>query len=112
MKVEKIIVGSFKENCYILSNQNDVLIIDPGDEPTKIKEAIGNRNILGVLITHKHFDHVGALPFFKEYKDQYTTFVNYMMQTPGIFKAIYSNKKIIDSIIIVSNEFIKVFHGF
>lgn len=69
MKVEKIIVGSFKENCYILSNQNDVLIIDPGDEPTKIKEAIGNRNILGVLITHKHFDHVGALPFFKECKE-------------------------------------------
>lgn len=69
MKVEKIIVGSFKENCYILSNQNDVLIIDPGDEPTKIKKAIGNRNILGVLITHKHFDHVGALPFFKEYKE-------------------------------------------
>lgn len=28
--------------------------------------------------------------FFKEYKDQYTTFVNYMMQTPSIFKAIYS----------------------
>lgn len=28
--------------------------------------------------------------FFKEYKDQYTAFVNYMMQTPGIFKAIYS----------------------
>jgi hypothetical protein len=28
--------------------------------------------------------------FFKEYKDQYNAFVNYMMQTPGIFKAIYS----------------------
>ena len=28
--------------------------------------------------------------FFKEYKDQYTAFVNYMMQTPGIFTAIYS----------------------
>ena len=27
--------------------------------------------------------------FFKEYKDQYTAFVNYMMQTSGIFKAIY-----------------------
>jgi methylase of polypeptide subunit release factors len=28
--------------------------------------------------------------FFKEYKDQYTAFVNYMMQTPGIFKTIYN----------------------
>lgn len=28
--------------------------------------------------------------FFKEYKEQYTSFVNYMTQTPGIFKAIYS----------------------
>jgi len=29
--------------------------------------------------------------FFKEYKDQYNAFVNYMMQTPSIFTAIYSN---------------------
>ena len=29
--------------------------------------------------------------FFKEYKDQYNTFVNYMMQSPSIFTAIYSN---------------------
>jgi adenine-specific DNA-methyltransferase len=28
--------------------------------------------------------------FFKEYKEQYTSLVNFMMQTPGIFKAIYS----------------------
>lgn len=69
MKVEKVVVGSFRENCYIVSIKNDVLIIDPGDEPTKIKEVIGNRNILGILITHKHFDHVGALSFFKEYKE-------------------------------------------
>lgn len=28
--------------------------------------------------------------FFKEYKDQYSAFVNFMMQTPGIFKTIYN----------------------
>ena len=31
-----------------------------------------------------------SIDFFKEYKVQYTAFVNYMMQTQGIFKAIYS----------------------
>jgi len=27
----------------------------------KIKKAIGNRKVLKILITHKHFDHIGAL---------------------------------------------------
>lgn len=69
MKIEKVVVGYLKENCYIVGIDNDVLVIDPGDDIDKIKGVIGNRNVLGVLITHKHFDHIGALSFFKEYKE-------------------------------------------
>jgi len=65
MKIENIIVGSLEENCYILSIDNKVLVIDPGDEYEKIMKAIDNRKILGILVTHKHFDHIGALDYFK-----------------------------------------------
>lgn len=61
MKIEKIVVGKLRCNCYILSIDNDVLIIDPGDDGDKIVNMVGNRNVLGIIITHHHFDHVGAV---------------------------------------------------
>jgi glyoxylase-like metal-dependent hydrolase (beta-lactamase superfamily II) len=36
------------------------IVIDPGDEPEKIKRAIGELHILLILATHRHFDHVTA----------------------------------------------------
>lgn len=66
MKIEKVVVGELLENCYILGIDNDVLVIDPGDEFEKIDKVIDGRNVLGILITHNHFDHVGALTNFKD----------------------------------------------
>ena len=68
MKINKIVTGILEENCYIININNDVLIIDPGDDYDRIKKAIGNKKVLGVLITHNHFDHVGALQYFKNIK--------------------------------------------
>lgn len=64
MKVKTVVTGYLDENCYILSDNGNCLIVDPGDEYNKIKEAIGDDNVLGVLITHSHFDHIGALRNF------------------------------------------------
>lgn len=61
MKIDKVIVGFLEENCYVISINNECLIIDPGDEFDKIKELVGDKKVLGILITHHHFDHVGAL---------------------------------------------------
>lgn len=68
MKVKKIITGSLEENCYILTIDNDCLVVDPGDDFKIIKEEIKNYNLLGILITHHHFDHVGALDDLLNYK--------------------------------------------
>lgn len=68
MNVEKIETGYLKENCYIISRNNTCLIVDPGDNFSDIKDLIGNKKVLAVLITHYHFDHVGALDdIIKEY---------------------------------------------
>ena len=64
MEIKKIITGALDENCYVLTNNNECLIVDPGADFPKIKEAIGDNKILGVLITHSHFDHIGALRNF------------------------------------------------
>lgn len=64
MKISTVVVGKLEENCYIVEKDNKVIVIDPGDGADKIKKAIGNRKIAVVLVTHSHFDHIGALSYF------------------------------------------------
>lgn len=71
MKIDVVETGFLKENCYILKDEKnkECLVIDPGDDFNKIKDKIGNYKVLNVLLTHNHFDHVGALEdILNEYK--------------------------------------------
>lgn len=103
MEIQKVVVGELEENCYVLSIGNDCLIIDPGAEFDKIKECVVDKKVLGVLITHHHFDHVGAL---KEVLENYDTVVydfnNLKEQEYHIgsfdFEVIYNPGHTIDSI--------------
>lgn len=63
LKVERIINGILEENCYIIHNNKTCLIVDPGSESNKIINFINKSNLKveGILITHYHFDHIGAL---------------------------------------------------
>ncbi len=67
MIIDRVIVGPLAENCYIVTKNNKTIIIDPGDEADKIIEATKDKNVVGILITHHHFDHVGALKELEEY---------------------------------------------
>ena len=40
------------------------LVVDPGDDYHKIKDVVGDDKVLAVLLTHSHFDHIGALRNF------------------------------------------------
>jgi len=64
MKINKVVVGPLETNCYVLEEDNKCIIIDPGDEYNKIKKVIGDKVVVGVIITHYHFDHIGALNYF------------------------------------------------
>ena len=64
MEIEKLEVGILRTNCYILKKEGNILIIDPGDESQLIEKHL-NGNILGIIITHYHFDHIGALDSLK-----------------------------------------------
>ena len=58
-------VGPVQENCYLFrrEDRSDALIVDPGDEPEKLLAAIDGLGVelAGILLTHTHFDHVGAV---------------------------------------------------
>lgn len=66
--VQQIITGKWKENCYVIHKTNqDTLIIDPGSEAKCIIEYIEGKqlNIIAILNTHAHYDHIGAVKILK-----------------------------------------------
>lgn len=65
MKIEVLKVGYLNTNCYILKIKSKCLIIDPGDDYELIKNAIIGFEVLAILVTHSHFDHIGALEKLK-----------------------------------------------
>lgn len=68
MKVDRLPIGLYDENIYILHEDNKVLIIDPGKHKDKIIEKISSNEVVqGILITHGHYDHVGAADDIYEY---------------------------------------------
>ena len=68
-KIIKLVVGELQENCFILFDENkDAFIVDPGASSENIIETIekNDLNIKYILLTHGHFDHVGAVAALKK----------------------------------------------
>ncbi|MGI8430114.1 MAG: MBL fold metallo-hydrolase [Solirubrobacteraceae bacterium] len=64
--VRMFTVGPLQENCFIVraAGSSHALIIDPGDEAARLIEAIdalGIEAVDAILLTHTHFDHIGAV---------------------------------------------------
>jgi len=78
MILEKITVGEFQSNCYILgTRKKNAIIIDPGAEYLKIKERVDRYKLKPVFVinTHGHIDHIGCdnefnLPVFIHKEDR------------------------------------------
>ena len=63
MNIKTLTVGPVATCCYILSadNASECLVVDPGAEPDRIRKACGSMRIAAILLTHGHFDHIGAI---------------------------------------------------
>jgi hydroxyacylglutathione hydrolase len=59
-------VGPVAENCFVVRTKGSdtAVLIDPGDEPERLLgalEPLGVATVEAILITHTHFDHIGAV---------------------------------------------------
>lgn len=61
MEIITVKVGILQTNCYILKQDGFAVIIDPGAKAQRILDALGTSKPLAILLTHGHFDHIGAI---------------------------------------------------
>jgi glyoxylase-like metal-dependent hydrolase (beta-lactamase superfamily II) len=65
MEARWLTVGPVQENTWIARQEgaDQAILVDPGDEPARIKGALEELKTVpaAILITHCHFDHVGAV---------------------------------------------------
>lgn len=65
LQIHTLPLGDYQTNCYILHQEGnrDCLVIDPGYEPEIILSFLSEKGLTlqAILLTHGHFDHVGAV---------------------------------------------------
>jgi glyoxylase-like metal-dependent hydrolase (beta-lactamase superfamily II) len=79
MRVERVITaGTFNldggswevdNNVWLLGDDSQVLIIDAAHDAEAIAGAVGDREVLGIVCTHAHDDHVNVAPALSERLD-------------------------------------------
>src|SRR5271155_3928672 len=64
-------VGMLQCNCTIIADpiSREALVVDPGDEVTRILELLGRHKLTvkAIVSTHAHIDHVGGLAKMRQY---------------------------------------------
>ena len=65
MKIEKLVLGSYQTNCYVISHNGIAIVIDPGANGEIIGTLLQNNNLTleAIYLTHGHFDHIGAVDY-------------------------------------------------
>jgi hydroxyacylglutathione hydrolase len=69
VKVAKLTVGPFEENCYFLVDEKARrgVLVDPGDEASRIVRMVrdSGAELEAIWLTHAHIDHIGAVAAVK-----------------------------------------------
>ncbi|NEW09196.1 MBL fold metallo-hydrolase [Paenibacillus sp. SYP-B3998] len=70
IKIESFALGPLGTNAYLLSNPDtkQAIIIDPGMNPKPLIKRIADLDILAILLTHAHFDHIGGVDEIRKLK--------------------------------------------
>ncbi|MCK5052081.1 MAG: MBL fold metallo-hydrolase [Candidatus Cloacimonetes bacterium] len=61
-----LLLGDIDVNCFFIERNNKCYIVDPGYEKEKVQKYVKNNKleVLGILLTHGHIDHIGAIDSF------------------------------------------------
>lgn len=73
MRIKRIVGGNLESNGYIIFQKNggNCFVIDPGYNADKFVKQIKEEKLklTGILLTHHHYDHTGAVERLRELKE-------------------------------------------
>lgn len=61
IRAQILVVGPLQVNCIVLTNGDATVVIDPGADAVEIEAALGDKSLAAILLTHAHYDHIGAV---------------------------------------------------
>ncbi len=80
--VKTLVLGELNTNTYIVTDTdtNECIVIDPACEDKSILDAVEDKTVKYILLTHGHFDHIGGANMVKDktgapisiYEDEYS----------------------------------------
>ena len=91
LKVDTLVLGTYQTNCYIIREENSktCCVIDPGYSPEVILRKLDTLGLSleAILLTHGHFDHVGAVRELAAQTDCYVYICEKDLSMPPMFTA-------------------------
>ncbi len=69
LELHRLVTGPVQENCYLIRHESGAaVLVDPGEDAAEILELVSktNSSVKAILLTHAHFDHIGAVQAVRE----------------------------------------------
>ncbi|MEI8080696.1 MAG: MBL fold metallo-hydrolase [Actinomycetes bacterium] len=63
MQISRLVLGPLETNCWVVSDDagGPAIVIDPAEDANRILAEVADRGVEAVVLTHGHFDHLGAV---------------------------------------------------
>jgi glyoxylase-like metal-dependent hydrolase (beta-lactamase superfamily II) len=60
-RIDRVVTGEWADrNVWVIGDDDEVIVVDPGRDAQVVLDAVGDREIIAVICTHGHADHVQA----------------------------------------------------
>lgn len=68
VSIKNLILGPLQANAYIITDldTNECAVIDPGEYNEELINAVKDKNVKYIMLTHGHFDHILGVHALKE----------------------------------------------
>lgn len=64
--VRFLVMGPLENNVYIISDGDGTFVVDPSQDADKILAALDGASLDAIVVTHAHWDHMGAAAALRE----------------------------------------------